>query len=449
MGGETIAMILQGLIVLGCISLGVRTGGMAVGLWGGAGVLMLVTIFKVQPGLIPTSAIFIIFTVVTAAGAMQVAGGIDYLVAIAQRMIRKKPRWITFIAPGVTWIFTLGAGTGNVYYSLLPVIEEVAYKNNVRPERPLAISPVASQIGITSSPVSAAMAAMVGLMAPLGFEIIDILMIVIPSSLIAIVAGSLVQNFRGKELKNDPVYQALVASGKIDDTKMSAVKEQEIKPTAKRSAMIFLAGVIAIVLFGIFPEIRPHFIDADGKLETLSMTYLIMLTMFCSALAIVLTTDFKPSEIISSKIFTSGMVAVVALFGVAWMANTFIGAHKEAIIEGIGGLAQTTPLFLALALFIVAALTTSQSSTTLAIIPIGITLGIPAQYLIAMWPAVIGIYFFPANGGQIATVQMDRSGTTRIGKLVINHSFMIPMLVCAITAVGSGMVIATLIYGSH
>ncbi|MFN4273957.1 MAG: anaerobic C4-dicarboxylate transporter family protein [Aliihoeflea sp.] len=440
-------MLVQGLLVLGFISLGVRTGGISIGLWGGVGVLVLVAVFGLEPGAVPISAMLIILAVVAAAGAMQVAGGVQYLVSIAQRIIRADPKRVTFIAPYVSWIFTLGAGTGNVYYSLLPVIYEVSYNNKVRPEKPLAISPVASQMGITSSPVSAAMAVMVGLMAPFGFSITDILAIVVPATIVAIFCGALVMTFVGKPLEEDEEYQRRLAAGEITPPDPVEESPEALSPAARRSAWIFIAGVVAIVIFGVFPGLRPTYVDAEGVAASMAMTELIQVVMFTAAVAIVMLCKASPALIPGSKIFISGVVSVVALFGIAWMANTFIGAHREIIVAGLGSMAAQYPVAIAFALFAVAALTTSQSSTTLAIIPIGLTLGVPPQYLIAMWPAVIGIYFFPANGSQIATINLDQTGTTKIGKLVLNHSFFLPMIVCAVSAVATGFAIATLLYG--
>ena len=441
-------MLVQGILVLIFISLGVRTGGMSIGLWGGVGVLVLVAVFGLQPGAVPISAMLIILSVVAAAGAMEVAGGVHYLVGIAQKIIRAKPKRVTFIAPYVSWIFSIGAGTGNVYYSLLPVIYEVAYNNKIRPERPLAISPVASQMGITSSPVSAAMAAMVGLMAPVGFDITDILAIVIPATIVAIFCGALVMTFVGKPLEDDEEYQRRLKAGEIPPPDPIEESPKALSPEARRSAWIFIAGVVAIVIFGVFPGLRPSYANSAGVAKAMDMTQLIQVVMFTAALAIVVLCKAAPRLIPHSKIFISGVVSAVALFGVAWMANTFIDAHREAIIAGLGTMAAQFPVAIAFALFAVAALTTSQSSTTLAIIPIGLTLGVPPQYLIAMWPAVIGIYFFPANGSQIATINLDQTGTTKIGKFVLNHSFLLPMIVCAVTAVATGLAVATLLYGA-
>jgi len=433
-------VFLQGLLVLAMIAVGVHYKGMAIGLFGAVGVFLFVLLFDVAPGPVPVSAMLIIMTVVTAAGAMQLAGGIDFLVAQAQKLIRRFPDQITYVAPLTTYAFCAGAGTGNIYYSLMPVIYEVSYANKLRPERPLALSTTAGQLAITSSPVSAAMAAMVGLLAPLGFKLTDILAITIPGAIASILVGAFVMNRVGKPLDQDPEYQRRLAAGEIAPPR----SEGQAKPVTREgrlSALIFLAGVGFIVAAGIFEQLRP-LVLVKGDLEEVDLSKLIQITMFSVAAAIVALCKIKASEIVKSPLFDSGMVAVVALFGVAWMANTFIAAHSDAIVGGLGELARQNPMMIALALFAVAALTTSQSSTTFSIIPIGIALGLSPATLAAMWPAVIGVCLLPTNGSQIATVEIDQTGSTRIGRAVINHSFLIPTLVFASVSVGVGLLLS-------
>lgn len=431
---------LQGAMVLALIALGVHFKGMAIGLFGAVGVLAFALVFKVAPGSVPVSAMLIIMTVVTAAGAMQLAGGIDYMVTMAQKVIKRFPNQITYVAPLTTFGFCAGAGTGNIYYSLMPVIYEVAYANGVRPERPLALSATAGQLAITSSPVSAAMAAMVGLLSPLGYKITDILLITVPASLLAIVAGAFVMNLRGKDLKEDPEYLRRLASGEMKD-RIAKDAAAPMPVTGKRSAMIFLTGVAFIIAAGIFEELRPVVQNKD-QMQPIDLSQLIQITMFSVAAAIVVTCRIKAGEIVKSPLFDSGMVAVVALFGVAWMANTFIAANEAMVVGGLGELARQAPLMIALALFAVAAMTTSQSSATFSIIPIGIALGLEPGTLAAMWPAVVGVFFLPTNGAQIATVEIDQTGTTTIGAAIVNHSFMIPVLVYASMAVSIGLVLS-------
>lgn len=437
---DSFLVVLQGVMVLALIALGVHYKGMAIGLFGAVGVLAFALVFKVAPGSVPVSAMLIIMTVVTAAGAMQLAGGIDYLVTKAQKVIKRFPNQITYVAPLTTFGFCAGAGTGNIYYSLMPVIYEVAYANGVRPERPLALSATAGQLAITASPVSAAMAAMVGLLVPLGYKITDILFITVPASLLAIMVGAFVMNLRGKELEEDPEYLRRLASGEIKERPLTT-DTAPLSATGKRSAMIFLAGVAFIIASGIFEGLRPVVLT-KGQMQPIDLSQLIQITMFSVAAAIVVTCRIKASEIVKSSLFDSGMVAVVALFGVAWMANTFISANESMVVGGLGDLARQTPLMIAFALFAVAAMTTSQSSATFSIIPIGIALGLEPGTLAAMWPAVVGVFFLPTNGSQIATVEIDQTGSTVIGAAILNHSFMIPVLVYAAVAVSCGLVIS-------
>lgn len=443
---DNLLIYVQGAMLLGLIAVGVHYKGMAIGLFGALGVLLFVLVFGIAPGSVPVSAMLIIMSVVTAAGAMQLAGGIDFLVAQAQKVIRRFPNQITYVAPLTTFTFCAGAGTGNIYYSLMPVIYEVALANKVRPERPLALSATAGQLAITASPVSAAMAAMVGLLAPLGFRITDILMITVPASVVAIIAGGLVMSRIGKPLEQDPEYLRRIASGEL--TPPSA--DTQLKPPireGKISALLFLTGVLFIIAAGIFEALRPQ-VMVKGQLVGVDLSQLIQITMLTVAAAIVALAKVKAGEIVKSSLFDSGMVAVVALFGVAWMANTFIAAHQTVIVDGLGALAQQAPVMIAVALFAVAAMTTSQSSATFSIIPIGIALGLEPATLAAMWPAVVGVFLLPTNGSQIATVELDRTGSTRIGSAVINHSFLLPTLVYALVAVGLGLLISRLVAGA-
>ncbi|MFC3146928.1 anaerobic C4-dicarboxylate transporter family protein [Piscinibacterium candidicorallinum] len=439
---DTALILLQGLMVIGLIAVGVHYKGMAIGLFGAVGVLLFVLLFKIAPGSVPVNAMLIIMAVVTAAGAMQLAGGIDYLVMLAQRVIRRFPRQITYVAPLTTYGFCVGAGTGNIYYSLMPVIYEVSYANKVRPERPLALSATAGQLAITSSPVSAATAAMVGLMAPLGFKITDILAITVPASILAILVAAFVMSRRGKELEEDPEYLARLAAGEIAPPGADA-QTKTVTAEGKRSALIFLAGVVFIVCAGIFEALRPM-VMSKGKMVEVDLSQLIQITMFTVAALITALCKIKAGDIVKSPLFDSGMVAVVALFGVAWMANTFIAANETVIVGGLGELAKQAPIMIAVALFAVAAITTSQSSATFSIIPIGIALGLAPATLAAMWPAVVGVFLLPTNGAQIATVELDRTGTTRIGAAVINHSFLLPVLLYTVVAVGAGLGLAAL-----
>lgn len=437
-------LALQAALVIALIAIGVRNKGMSIGLFGGLGVLLFVLLFGVAPGPVPTSAMLIILAVVTAAGTMQLAGGVDYLVSIAEKLIRRFPSRVTYIAPLVTFALCVGAGTGNIYYSLMPVIYEVSYAAGVRPERPLSLSATAGQLAITASPVSAAMAAMVGLMAPTGLTLTNILVIVLPSSILAIIVGAFVMNRWGKDLSEDPEYQRRLKEGLIAPPKTGA-STAEIPKTGKLSALIFMAGLAVVILAGIFDQLKPQ-VTYKGETGPVDMSLFIQMVMLSVAALTIWLCKVPAAQIPKSTLFMSGLVAVVALFGVAWMANTFIAANETLIVSTLGAWAQRAPLFLGVALFAVAAITTSQSSTTFSIIPIGLALGIPPAMLAAMWPAVVGVFFLPTNGSQIASVELDQTGSTRIGNFVINHSFLLPVVIYTVVSVGVGMLIAATLF---
>jgi anaerobic C4-dicarboxylate transporter DcuA len=441
---ETWQAVLEGAVVLLAIFLGVRTGGIGLGLWGVAGTAVLIFVFGADPGVPPVDAFFIIIAVITASAVMQAAGGIDWLVSIASRIIRHNPHRITVVAPLVAFVFTVGAGTSNIFFALIPVIYETAYRNGVRPERPLAAATVTSGLGITASPVSAAMAAFLTLL-PADFTLSEILGITIPASIVACIATSLVQNRIGKDLADDEQFQARVRAGLVPIAGGSGEEHHAaLPPTAARSAYVFLAAVVVIVVLGLFDELRPT-VTVDDVSGPLSMTTVIELVMFTAALVNLLWNRVRPAEVVEEPLMGSGLIAAIALFGIAWMADTFIVNNQSTVIDPLANLVSDRPLFLAVALFLVAGLTTSQSATTRTIVPIALASLAPAT-IVAMWPSLIGVWLFPANGSQIAAVNIDKTGTTRLSKVPIWHSFTIPMLVSWVVVVFVGLLIARLLF---
>ncbi|MWB99956.1 anaerobic C4-dicarboxylate transporter [Agromyces seonyuensis] len=472
---EYVLVVLQAVVVLGAIVLGVRVGGVGLGLWGVVGTLILVFVFHLPPGSPPIDAFFIVIAVITAASAMQAAGGIDYLVSIASKIIQANPGRLTYVAPLVSFVFTALSGTSNIYFALIPVIYETAYRNGQRPERSLAASTVTSALGITASPVSAAMAAYLVLVGPLDFSLIDILVITVPAAIVSCIVVSFVQQRIGKELLDDPVFLKRVEEGTVEmpavlkaqqaaraeaaatgtseakaarqarkSTKTVAPVEKivhEVPKGGATAAYIFLAAIFLIVLMGLFSGLRPAFPNSDGDLEPLSMSIVIQLFMFSAALAIILVRKVPPPQIVEQSLLKSGFVAAIALFGIAWMADTFISANQETIIDPLGDLVTAVPILLAVALFLVAGLTTSQSATTNTIIPIAIGAGMPVGVITAMWPSLVGVWLFPANGSQIAAVETDLTGSTKLTSVPIWHSFTIPMLVSWVSVVGAGLLI--------
>jgi anaerobic C4-dicarboxylate transporter DcuA/anaerobic C4-dicarboxylate transporter DcuB len=445
---DTFLILAQGVIVILAILLGVRTGGIGLGLWGLVGLAILVFIFNLPPGEPPTSSMLIILSVITAASTMQSVGGIDYLVNVAREILKKNPAYITIIAPIVAFTFTMGAGTGFIYYPLIPVIFAVAYANKVRPERPLAVAGTASQFAITASPVSAAMATLVGLLDPVGFGIADILIVILPASLIGLIAACFAEMRVGKELDDDPVYQQRVAAGEIQPIDLSVLESTKLPPEAKRSTIIFLLGIAVIVVLGMVERLRPAFPDEAGELIPISTSIVIQIVMGVTATIIVLTCGVNIKSVVTQSTMTSGLVGLIALFGIAWLADTWIGANETAIVNAMGDLVDQWRWFIAIAIFIVAALTTSQAAALAAIVPIGLVLGVPPQFLAAFATACIGIYFFPANGSQVTSIAQDETGTTHITKYAIWHSFSQPMLIMWLVSTVVGMIIAAVFYGT-
>ena len=441
-------ILLQGAVVILAILLGVRTGGIGLGLWGLVGLAVLIFVFGLPPGEPPTSSMFIILMVITAASTMQSVGGIDYLVEVAKAILKRRPAYIAVIAPIVAFVFTMGAGTGFIYYSLIPVIFAVAYFNKVRPERPLAVAGTASQFAITASPVSAAMATLVGLLDPVGFGIGDILIVVLPASIVGLIVACFVQMRVGKELEDDPEYQRRIESGEIQPIDESVLEARELPPYAKRSTMIFLAGIAVIVLLGMVERLRPAFPDETGELVPISTAVVIQIVMGVTATVIVLTCRVNIKNVVTQSTMSSGLIGLIALFGIAWLADTWISANEAAIVNAMGGIVEEARWAIALAIFAVAALTTSQAAALAAIVPIGLALGVPPQFLAVFSTACIGIYFFPANGSQVTSIAVDETGTTKISKFAIWHSFSLSMFIMWLVSTAVGMLVAVIFYGT-
>jgi anaerobic C4-dicarboxylate transporter DcuA len=374
---------------------------------------------------------------------MDAAGGIDFLVRVAERIIRANPKYVTIVAPLTTWSFSFVAGTGHIVYPLLPVIYETAHQSGIRPERPMAVATIASQQAITASPVAAATAAMIGLFAEKGITqwgLPQILMICVPATLIGVIAAAIVSMFVGKDLKNDPEYQARLKAGQVPAPKVA--EGVPLKPTAKLSAFLFLAGVALVVLFGFFPELR----KLPGAKGPLAMPIVIEVVMLSVAAIMLMLTKIDVNEVPKTATLRAGVVAVIGIFGLAWLGDSFIAANKDVIVPAIGHWAEVAPWTFAFGLFFASVLLYSQAATTRALMPLGIALGIPPQFLIAMFPSVNGYFFIPTYGSLIAAINFDLSGTTKIGKYVLNHSFMIPGLVATIVAVTTGLLLARVMF---
>jgi anaerobic C4-dicarboxylate transporter DcuA len=440
----TISIVLQFVVVLAAIWLGARYSGVGLGLWGAVGLLVLVVVFGVTPTSPPVDVMLIILAVIMAASVMDAAGGIDYLVRIAERIIRANPTYVTIVAPLTTWAFTFVAGTGHIVYPLLPVIYETAHQNGIRPERPMAIATIASQQAITASPVAAATAAMIGLFSEKGlgqWGLPQILMICVPSTLIGVIVAAIISMFVGRDLKDDPDYQGRVKSGAIPPPQ-AAAQRPPLPPAAAKSAAVFLIGVALVVLFGFFPAIR-HLPGAKGPL---AMPLVIEIVMLAVAAVMLAATKVKVDEIPKTATLRAGVVAVIGIFGLAWLGDSFIAAHQDVIVPGIKAMTEQAPWTFVFGLFFASVLLYSQAATTRALMPLGLALGIQPQFLIGAFPSVNGYFFIPTYGTLIAAINFDRSGTTRIGKYILNHSFMIPGLVATGVAVFTGLLIAKVVF---
>jgi anaerobic C4-dicarboxylate transporter DcuA len=386
----------------------------------------------------------IILAVIMAASVMDAAGGIDFLVRIAERVIRANPKYVTIVAPLTTWAFTFVAGTGHIVYPLLPVIYETAHQSGIRPERPMAIATIASQQAITASPVAAATAAMIGLFSEKGLSqwgLPQILMICVPSTLLGVIVAAIISMFLGKNLKDDPEYQARVKSGAIPPPP-AAAQRPPLPPAAVRSAVIFLIGVALVVLFGFFPALR----HLPGAKAPLAMPLVIEIVMLAVAAVMLAATKVKVDEIPRTATLRAGVVAVIGIFGLAWLGDSFIAAHQDVIVPGIKAMTEKAPWTFVFGLFFASVLLYSQAATTRALMPLGLVLGIQPQFLIGAFPSVNGYFFIPTYGTLIAAINFDRSGTTKIGKYILNHSFMIPGLVSTGVAVFVGLLIAKVMF---
>ena len=428
-------MLLQLLFVLVAIIIGARLGGIGLGVMGGVGLAILTFVFGLQPTAPPIDVMLMIAAVISAASCMQAAGGLDYMVKIAEKMLRKNPSQVTIIAPLVTYTFTFLAGTGHVAYSVLPVIAEVATETKIRPERPLGIAVIASQQGITASPISAATVALLGLLAGFDITLFDILKICVPATLIGVLVGAFFSKKVGKELVDDPEYQRRLQNGMLSD-KHVKLNDVENKFKAQLSVGLFLAATLLIVLFGSIPSLRPTFGET-----TLGMPALIEILMLSAAALILILTRTDGIKATQGSIFPAGMQAVIAIFGIAWMGDTFINGNIAQLTSSIEGIVTEMPWLFGVALFVMSILLYSQAATVRAIVPLGIALGMSPMMLIALFPAVNGYFFIPNYPTVVAAINFDRTGTTGIGKYILNHSFMMPGLVATVVSLAVGLLL--------
>lgn len=419
---------IQFALVLTAILIGIRRGGVALGLIGGLGVAVLSFGFRVAPSEPPVTVMLIILAVVTASATLQVAGGLDYLVQQAERVMRKHPQQITLLAPLSTFLLTACVGTGHAVYSLLPVIADVALKTRIRPERPMAISSVASQMGITASPVAAAVTTFLAMTAKSSEPVSlgQILMITVPAGVIGVIAAALWSFKRGLDLDKDPEFLERMQDPEFRASVEKSVTtlDKALPATAKLSVVLFFAGILSIVVLALFPQLLPL---AKGK--PIPMTTVVQVVMLAFGAFILFTANTKAAAIARSEVFTAGMIAVVSIFGIAWMSDTFVKANEAFLVDNIKAMVEYAPWTFALAMFAVSAFVKSQAATLTIMLPFGLALGLSPQLLLGILPSCYAYFFFAFYPSDLAAINMDRSGTTRIGKYLLNHSFMVPGLI--------------------
>jgi anaerobic C4-dicarboxylate transporter DcuA len=430
--------------------------GIGLGVMGMIGLLILLFVFGLQPSDPPLEVMLIILSVVTAAAALQASGGMDYLVNVAGKILRNHPGQITILGPLVTYFFVMFAGTAHISYSIMPIIAEVAIKNRIRPERAMSMSVTASHMAITASPVSAAGAAMLTVLAASGISLADRLMVTIPATLVGVLTGILFVLKRGKELDEDPEFlekmKDPVFAKNLEEVDQKT--EFKLKPGAIRSVVFFALSILAVVILGSFPQLLPKFsvsenfsadfaVDPEGHIKMPSMIMMIMLA--CSGL-ILLFCKTTATQVTKASLFASAGQATIAVFGVVWMSSTFMDNNFLVIEETLGEMVNRFPFLFALALFTLSILLYSQASTVKALMPLGLSLGLAPAYLIGIFPAVNGHFFIPGYPTLLTAIEFDRTGTTRIGKYVLNHSFMLPGLVTCAASVLTGLLLQSFLF---
>ncbi|MFM4702597.1 anaerobic C4-dicarboxylate transporter [Aeromonas bivalvium] len=445
-------ILMEFLVVLGCLLLGTRFGGMGLGLISGIGLFLLTFVFGLTPGEPPVQVMLTILAVIGCASVLQTAGGLNLMMQIAERLLRRHPQYITILAPLTTWTLTFLCGTGHVVYTMFPIISDIALQKNIRPERPMAVASVASQMAICSSPVSVAVVSLVSILAAghgIGeaYGLLDILMISIPASLTGVLVAALWSLRRGKDLDKDEEFQA-----RIQDPEQRAfiyggnqtLLDHAFPKEAYWSTWIFFAAIAAVVVLGANEGLRPVF-EIKGKTGPLSMNLVIQMMMLIAGAIILMRCKVKPSEISNGPVFKAGMVAIFSVFGVAWMSDTFFISHMDALKESLSHVVQSQPWTYALVLFLISKLVNSQAAALTAIAPMGLALGVDPKLLIAFLPASYGYFVLPTYPSDLACIGFDRSGTTRIGKFIINHSFILPGLIGVGTACTLGYLLTSLL----
>ncbi len=443
-------MIIQLLVVLLALYVGSRYGSLALGAISGIGLAILVFGFGLKPGNPPTDVIYIIIAAVTCAGIMQASGGMDWLIQIAEKLLRRHPKHITILAPLCTFFLTVLVGTGHVVYTLMPIICDISLKKGIRPERPCGVASIASQVGITCSPIAAAVASFVIISNMNGFDVnnLSVIAITIPSCICGLMAAAAWSYNRGLDLDKDPQFQARLADPKIKEYmygSSASVLDKKVSEEAKIAVCIFMGALLIIVLFSVMQivghDIRPFYND-----KPLGMNIIIQIVMITAAALMIIFCKAEAKKAVAGPVWQSGMVAVVAIYGIAWLADTYFSNYLDLMKGGLTDIVHDYPWSIAFVFFAVSVLINSQGAVVAAMLPLAFSLNIPGPILLGVLPSVYGYFFIPNYPSDIATVNFDRSGTTVIGKYLLNHSFMIPGLICVTVSTLVATLMTKLIY---
>ncbi|WP_298038703.1 anaerobic C4-dicarboxylate transporter [uncultured Desulfuromonas sp.] len=426
-------LYLEFFFLLLMLYVGSRFGGIGLGVVSGIGLVVEVFVFQMPPTSPPITVMLIIMAVVTCASILEAAGGLKYMLQVAERILRSNPRWVTIIGPLVTYTMTFMLGTGHAVYSVMPIIGDVALKNKIRPERPMAAASVASQLAITASPISAAVVYYLSQLAGANITLLSILCVTIPATLLGTLAMSLYSLRRGVELEDDPEYQRRlkdpVYAEQIKNTTATTLGEK-LPASARNAVLLFLSALAVIVVIAMVPEIR----TIAGAEKPIKMSIVIQMMMLAFGGLILLVTKTKTSKVPEGVVFKSGMVAAIAIFGIAWMSDTYFKFAMPSFKAGITDMVQAYPWSFALAMFIVSVVVNSQAATCRMMLPVALGMGLSPALVIGIMPSCYGYFFIPNYPSDIATCNFDVTGTTRIGKYYFNHSFMLPGIIGVGTA---------------
>ena len=438
------------LVLLACLIVGVRHGGIGLAVISGIGLVIFTFVFHYKPGSPPIDVMLTILAVVTCAGFLQTSGGLTVMLQYAERFLRNNPKHVTILAPMTTWFLTVLCGTGHVVYTMFPIIYDIAIKQGIRPERPMAVSSVASQMGICASPVSVAIVSIVGFMATAGYNysVLQILAVSIPATGLGVFFAALWSYRRGKDLDKDEQFQEFI---KDPENKKYVYGDAEslqgqVLPASYFHAMyIFFCGILVIALLGNFSDLLPHFPNAKGEMKAISMTAVIQMVMLLVAAVILFVCKVKAKDVGNSQVFKSGIVALVSVYGVAWMANTYFSAHMAILSDFLKAAVAQAPWAFAIIAFLTSKLVNSQAAAIAIVFPLGLQAGMDPVLLMSFISACYGYFFLPTYPSDLACIGFDRSGTTRIGKYILNHSFMIPGLIGVISGCCVGFVMAHIV----